>query len=101
MALATADIHVKIDPIVKKRAERKLKDAGLTISEFVNIELRKIIRGKPVTTEVKDVPLPRNLSITSDAELIELLKERLTREEENPHYYTVKQAKEKLAKEVL
>lgn len=101
MALATADIHVKIDPIIKKRAERKLRDAGLTISDFVNIELRKVIRGKPVTTDINDGASPRNLSISSEAELISLLKERLEREEKSSHYYTLEQAREKLAKEVL
>ena len=81
MALATADIHVKIDPMVKKKAERKFKAAGITMSDFINIELRKVVRGDRKVEKVVDEALPENLRIESEEQLIELLKKRLEKEE--------------------
>ena len=88
MALATADIHVKIDPTVKKKAERKLKAAGITMSEFINMQLRRVVRGDQRVEEVMDESLPENLRIGSEEQLIELLKKRLERDEKEKKYST-------------
>ena len=37
MALATADIHVKIDPKIKKDSEKVLKEIGISMSDLINI----------------------------------------------------------------
>ena len=77
MALATADIHVKIDPLVKKKAERKLRLAGMTMSDFINLELRRVARDDFIATErVIDEALPENLRIGSEKELIDFLHKR-------------------------
>ena len=95
MALATADIHVKIDPSVKKQAEQKLKDAGITMSDFINLELRRIIRSERVTTdEVIDKTLPENLRINSEEELIKFLEKR--ERENNGATYTIEEVHEML-----
>ena len=76
MALATADIHVKIDPLVKKKAEKKFKEIGITMSDFINLELRRIIREDKAAAEIVDEALPDNLRISSVDDLVALLQKR-------------------------
>ena len=72
MALATADIHVKIDPLVKRQAEQKLRLVGMTMSDFINLELRRVARDDSIAAEkVIDEALPENLRIESEKELID------------------------------
>ena len=91
MALATADIHVKIDPLVKRKAEKKLREAGITMSDFINLELRRIIRDDESVEVVVDKALPENMRIGSEEELIAFLKKR--EKEDNGVRYTSKQMK--------
>lgn len=96
MALATADIHVKIDPLVKRKAERKLKKAGITMSEFINLSLRRVVRGdEAVMDQVIDEALPENLRITSEEELVKFLEKREL--EDNGVRYTSEQMREILS----
>ncbi|MBQ3476218.1 type II toxin-antitoxin system RelB/DinJ family antitoxin [Candidatus Saccharibacteria bacterium] len=85
MALATADIHVKIDPLVKKKAEKKFKEIGITMSDFINLELRRIIREDKAAAEIVDEALPDNLRITSVDDLVTLLRKRES-EDSNRNY---------------
>ena len=85
MALATADIHVKIDPLVKKKAEKKFKEIGITMSDFINLELRRIIREDKAVAEIVDEALPDNLRISSVDDLVALLQKR-EREDSNKGY---------------
>lgn len=85
MALATADIHVKIDPLVKKKAEKKFKEIGITMSDFINLELRRIIREDKAAAEIVDEALPDNLRISSVDDLVALLQKR-EREDSNGNY---------------
>lgn len=85
MALATADIHVKIDPLVKKKAEKKFKEIGITMSDFINLELRRIIREDKAATEIVDEALPDNLRISSVDDLVALLRKR-EREDSNRNH---------------
>jgi addiction module RelB/DinJ family antitoxin len=85
MALATADIHVKIDPLVKKKAEKKFKEIGITMSDFINLELRRIIREDKAAAEIVDEALPDNLRIASVDDLVALLRKR-EREDSNRNY---------------
>ena len=96
MALATADIHVKIDPMIKKRAERKLKQAGITMSEFINLELRRVVREEQKVENVVDVALPENLRINTEQELIDFLERRVKQHEANRGSFTIEQVEEKL-----
>ena len=85
MALATADIHVKIDPLVKKKAEKKFKEIGITMSDFINLELRRIIREDKAAAEIVDKALPDNLRIASVDDLVALLRKRES-EDSNRNY---------------
>lgn len=96
MALATADIHVKIDPFVKRKAEKKFKKAGITMSDFINLELRRVIRDDKVIEKAVDEALPDNLRISSKEELIALLEDR--EKNDNGIRYTSEQMKAILSK---
>jgi addiction module RelB/DinJ family antitoxin len=85
MALATADIHVKIDPLVKKKAEKKFKEIGITMSDFINLELRRIIREDKAAAEIVDEALSDNLRIASVDDLVALLRKRES-EDSNRNY---------------
>ena len=91
MALATADIHVKIDPLVKKKAEKKFKEIGITMSDFINLELRRIIREDKPAAEIVDDVLPDNLRISSVDDLVALLQKR--EREDNNRGYTSEEMK--------
>ena len=92
MALATADIHVKIDPLVKRKAEKKFKEAGITMSDFINLELRRIIRDDEPVEAVVDEALPENMRIGSEEELIAFLEKR--EKDDKGVRYTSKQMKD-------
>lgn len=96
MALATADIHVKVDPAIKKRAEKKFKKDGITMSDFVNIKLRGYLRGDNIFPQRNEAELPENLRITTREELEAFLDKRLAENEEKNQYYTVDQIREEL-----
>ena len=97
MALATADIHVKVDPAIKKRAEKKFKEDGITMSDFINIKLRGYLRGDSVLAAADKRNLPENLRIETKEELEAFLKKRLAEDEEANKYYTIAQIEEELA----
>jgi addiction module RelB/DinJ family antitoxin len=98
MALATADIHVKIDPKVKKDSEKILKEIGISMSDLINITLRKVIREKRVDMDiVTKERLPENLRIETKEQLVGFLNKR---EQESDQKYTSTQMRETLSKKL-
>ena len=98
MALATADIHVKIDPKVKKDSEKILKEIGISMSDLINITLRKVIREKRVDMDiVAKERLPENLRIETKEQLIDFLNER---EQKRDQKYTSTQMRETLSEKL-
>lgn len=92
MALATADIHVKIDPKVKKDSEKVLREIGISMSDLINITLRKVIREKRVDMDIATTKrLPENLDIKTKEQLIDFLSKR---EKQNDKQYTSTQMRE-------
>ena len=92
MALATADIHVKIDPKIKKDSEKVLKEIGISMSDLINITLRKVIRERRVDMNaVMTERLPANLRIETKEQLIDLLSKR---EQKDSPKYTSSQMRE-------
>ena len=96
MALATADIHVKVDPAIKKRAEKKFKEDGITMSDFINIKLRGYLRGDSVLATTDKRNLPENLRIETKEELEAFLKKRIKENEKAGKYYTSEEMRELL-----
>ena len=67
--MAITDIHVRVDENVKNETENILKELGLTISDLVNITMRKTIRerGIPFDTRLSTMrdSLPENMTVDS------------------------------------
>lgn len=98
MALATADIHVKIDPKIKKDSEKVLKEIGISMSDLINITLRKVIREKRVDMDiVARERLPENLRIETKEQLVDFLDKR---ERKSDQKYTSTQMREILSEKL-
>lgn len=50
----TAVINVKVEPVVKRNAQKLAEDLGLSLSGLVNGLLKQVIRTKTVTLSVSD-----------------------------------------------
>ena len=62
MATKYADIHIKVDPKVKSGSEAILKKIGISMSDLVNMTLRRVIYEK-------DIPFNTSLADESFAEI--------------------------------
>ena len=49
----TDTLHIRIEPSVKKRAEKTLNDLGLSITEAINVFLNQVILNDGIPFEVK------------------------------------------------
>lgn len=95
MAVATADIHIKIDPRVKNEAEKNFAKCGTTMSRFVNDVLRSFNRDfREKSAELEKYFVPENLRIETREQLVKLLEKRIATDDGS--YYTVNEAKEKI-----
>ena len=43
MATKYADIHIKVDPEVKSESEKILKQIGISMSDLINMTLRRVV----------------------------------------------------------
>lgn len=76
MALATADIHIKVEPEIKTSSEKVLKEIGISMSDLINMTLRKLIRDKTVPFDITAEAAPENLRINTKEQLIRFLEVR-------------------------
>ncbi len=79
--MAKTDVlHVRVEPRVKKQAEKTLNDLGLSITEAINVFLNQVILNDGIPFEIKkprfnketeqvidDVKNGKNLSKTFDS----------------------------------
>lgn len=81
--MAITDIHVKVDSGVKNESEKVLKGIGISVSDLINMTLRRVIyeRRIPFDTQLPDFEMPDELSVSSEEELRELIENRLTHDD--------------------
>lgn len=79
MSLATADIHVKVTPELKASSEEVLSEIGISMSDLVNMTLKKLTRDRriPFATNIDREALPENLRVDSEAEMVAHLRRGL------------------------
>lgn len=67
MATAQANIHVRVNPEVKRDSEKILKEIGISMSDAVNMMLRGIIRkkGLPFEVSLEEEKMPGYVKIES------------------------------------
>lgn len=49
----TDTLHIRIDPSVKEKAEKTLKDLGLSITDAINVFLNQVILNDGIPFEIK------------------------------------------------
>lgn len=49
----TDTLHIRVEPIVKERAEETLKDLGLSITEAINVFLNQVILNDGIPFEIR------------------------------------------------
>jgi len=54
----TAVINIKIEPSVKKQAQKVVEDLGLTLSSAINAFLKNLIRSKTINFSLNENPSP-------------------------------------------
>ena len=93
MAVALADIHVKVDPDIKTQSETVLNRIGISMSDLVNMTLRRVVyeRDIPFETRVPEAALPEAMRIKSEAELVDFLNKRIAENEKSDKYYTLEE----------
>ena len=92
MAVATADIHIKIDPSVKSEAEKNFAECGTTMSRFINDVLRSFNRDFKERREILEkYSVPESLRIETREQLVRILRERA---ESGKDYKTTNEARE-------
>lgn len=92
MAIATADIHIKVDPRVKTEAERNLKKYGISMSDLINVTLRGFNRERRMPYDATRRELPENMRIENREQLIAFIEKRLS--EDDGTRYTIEQVRE-------
>ncbi len=101
MANIMADVHVKVDKKIKNESEEVLKKIGISLSDLVNMTLRRVVyeRRIPFETKIVEEELPENMRIKTKEELIEYLEKNFDKNEGKS--YDADEIKEILAKEKL
>ena len=93
MTVATADIHIKVDPQVKREAEKNFAKCGITMTRFINDVLRSFNRDfKENRTEIEKYSVPENLRIETREQLVNILQKRIA--DDDGTYYSVDEAKQ-------
>ena len=97
MAIATADIHVKVDPMVKECSESVLEQIGISMSDLINMTLRRVIyeRNIPFDTKV-DEKMPACMSIKTEDELLRFLDKAVETNETSEESYSAAEIRKNL-----
>ena len=96
MALATADIHIKVDPAVKREAEKNLKSYGISMSDLINVTLRGFNRERRMPYETEKSPAPAHLTVDNYDQLKALILEAM--DKDDSEYYTSDEIRQSLAR---
>ena len=65
--MATANLNVRVDENIKKRAEELLEDLGMNMSTAINVFLRQLVRVHGIPFEIRaDIPNAETLEAIED-----------------------------------
>ena len=96
MATAMADIHVKVNPEVKKASQELFDQIGISMSDAINMMLKRSIleRRIPFDTFIPGENAPECMSISSKEELEAFLDKALEENEKSGVSYTQEEIEE-------
>lgn len=74
MASTYADLHIKVNPEIKTESEKILDQIGISMTDLVNMTLRRLIRERqiPFSTRVEE-DIPESLRVDTKEQLLERL----------------------------
>ena len=77
MATDYADIHVKVNKDVKIKSEKILDSIGISMSDLINMALRRVIfeRQIPFSTQIEPEGASSSMVVGSKEELEDVLKD--------------------------
>lgn len=93
--MTTTDIHIRIDKDVKEDSESILRELGITISDLVNMTLRKTIRQRGIPFDVDldtTKRIPKNMRVETKEELMALIEESFANDDGTR--YSIQEVKE-------
>lgn len=94
--MAVSTIHVRVDADVKTGSERILEKIGISLSDFVNMSLKRLLIEEqiPFSTQVGEDRVPENMRVESKEHLMRLIKKAV--DEDDGTYYTMNEIREEL-----
>ena len=100
MATALDDIHVRVEPKLKKESIKVLNELGVSMSDFVTMNLRQVVRDKTIHFEIdeNDPKLPENMRIKTKEEFYDYIDKAIDYNEKHPKTYTIEESKALLKK---
>lgn len=89
MATTLADIHVKVNPEIKSASEDVLSKIGISMSDYINMALRRVVREQriPFDTSVVAEGAPRELTANTREEFLRIIDSALSSEKAHPETY--------------
>ena len=95
MAVALENIHVRVEPELKKESIKVLNELGLSMSDFINMNLRRLVRDRKLDIEIdeNDPLLPECMSLKTEEEIGAFLKGVFEEEDKKPVYYSDEEAR--------
>lgn len=86
--MAVATIHVRVKPEVKEGSEKILEKIGISMSDFVNMSLKRLIFEEriPFSTRISDNKVPECMRVENKEQMIKLIDEAF--EADDGTYYT-------------
>ncbi|MBI4067017.1 type II toxin-antitoxin system RelB/DinJ family antitoxin [Candidatus Gottesmanbacteria bacterium] len=64
----TVIVNAKIDPRVKKKAQKIAAEIGVSLSDVINAQLREFIEKKTITFRKPEIPSPYLIKALKEAE---------------------------------
>ena len=96
MATKTADLHIRINPTLKKQAEEYFDKVGVTTSQALEQFLIWTVKHQKTPMRLKRRANIPDLSVMTDEEIREMLEES-EREVRAGKYYTVNEVRREMA----
>lgn len=81
--MAVATIHVRVDADVKSGSEEILEKIGISLSDFVNMSLKRLLFEEriPFSTHVADTRMPENMRVENREQLVQLIKDAVDKDD--------------------
>lgn len=74
MTTKYADIHIKVNPEIKEQSEAVLQQIGISMSDLINMTLRRVIYERDIPFETS-IGAPAELTINTKKDLLKVFND--------------------------